>query len=85
MTRLYDLIYKIDNTLEGIYFDKIEGISVIGSPLSNALDHPIQYFARTNILPGMDDPFEGIGWTPTEAVRNLLKDIEAPPLEEEED
>lgn len=85
MTSLYDMLYQIDNDFEGIQFDKIEGISIIGSPMSNAGDHPIQYFAKTKVRPGEDDPFEGIGWTPSEAVRNLLKELNAPDNQDCED
>lgn len=73
MTSLYDMLYEIDNKFEDVHFEKIEGHSLVGSPMSNAQHHPIQYIATSNIIPGYDEPFEGIGWTPTQAVRNLLK------------
>ena len=74
MNSLYDNIVAINNCkLDGIWFDKIEGYSCIGDVGSNAPMHPIQYRALTTVRPGDDDPFEGIGWTPSEAVRNLLK------------
>lgn len=79
MTNLYDMLYQIDNDFEGIRFDKIEGISIIGSPMSNAGEHPIQYFAKTKVRPGDDEPFEGIGWSPAEAVRKLLKVLKEQP------
>jgi len=74
-TSIYDRIVEIDTMIDGIYFEKIEGISIVGEPLSNSPIHPIQYRAITNTLPGMDDPFEGIGWTPSEAIRQLLQSI----------
>ena len=84
MTSLYDMLYHIDNYFEGIQFDKIEGISIIGSPRSGGDEHPIQYFARTKVRNGEDDPFEGVGWTPSEAVRNLLKELNAPDNRDED-
>ena len=84
MTSLYDMLYQIDNDFEDIRFDKIEGISIIGAPLSDAELHPIQYFASTKVRPGDDDPFEGGGWTPSEAVRNLLKELNEPDNQDEE-
>lgn len=33
--------------------------------------YPYQWLATSTLLPGDDDPFEGIGETPLEAVRNL--------------
>jgi len=73
--KLYDMIYEIDNSFEGLHFEKIEGFSCVGDVRSNALIHPIQYKAITNVRPGDDDVFEGIGWSPSEAVRNLLKTL----------
>lgn len=70
---LYDMIYSIDNDFEGLHFHKIIGVSIVGSPLSTTQDHPIQYHATTNLRFCDDSAFEGMGWTPTEAVRNLLK------------
>lgn len=75
MTSLYDMLYEIDNSFDGIHLDKIEGYSIVGEIRSGADEHPIQYRALTNVRPGEDDPFEGLGWTPTEAVRNLLKSL----------
>ena len=71
----YDLIYNIGEIIDGVYFEKIEGYSLVGSPLSNAHKHPIQYHAYTNVRSGDDDPFEGVGWTPNEALRNLYKEL----------
>jgi hypothetical protein len=74
MTSLHDLIIEINNS-DGIMFDKIEGYSCVGDIRSNSQLHPIQYIATSTVRGGDDDPFEGVGWTPTEAVRNLLKNI----------
>ena len=70
---VYDMIYAIDNLIEGIHFEKVEGVSILGDVRSGADVHPIQYRAYTNTRPGEDEPFEGIGWSPSEAIRNLLK------------
>ena len=71
--KLYDYIYEIDNSYEWISFGGISGVSILGDVLSGADNHPVQYRAFSTTPPGVDDPFEGIGWTPTEAVRNLAK------------
>ncbi len=75
MKSVYDNIYEIDNSFEGLHFDKVVGISIIGSPRSGANEHPIQYRATTNCRQGDDDCYEGIGWSPSEAIRNLLFNI----------
>jgi len=71
----YDIISEINNLKTGIWFDKIIGYSLVGDVRSGADVHPIQYFAYTNIPDGSDDAFEGSGWTPSEAFRNLLKSL----------
>jgi len=73
--RNYDLIYEIGETLEGVRFDHLEGYSCLGDYRSGADIHPIQYRALTNTRPGDDDPFEGIGWSPNEALSNLYKTL----------
>lgn len=75
MISLYEMLEEIDNSFDGIAFDKIEGYSIVGEVRSGAFDHPIQYIAKATIRPGEDDPFEGVGWTPSEAVRNLLNQL----------
>ena len=75
MTSIYDMLYEIDNSFDGLYFDKIEGFSLVGEVRSNAFYHPIQYRALTTTRHGDDGPYEGIGWTPAEAIRNLLKSL----------
>lgn len=73
MKSMYDMIYEIDNNFQGFSFGEIKGVSIIGSPCSDAEEHPVQYSATSTIRRGDDDAFCGIGWTPSEAVRNLLK------------
>jgi len=72
---VYEMIFEIDNKIDGIHFEKIEGVSILGDFRSGAYNHPIQYRAYTNTRPGEDEPFEGIGWSPSEAIRNLLKHL----------
>lgn len=67
------MLYEIDNDFDGIFFDKITGISIVGEVMSEAFKHPIQYVAETTIRDGDDDCFKGVGWSPSEAIRNLLK------------
>lgn len=71
----YDLICAIGEIIEGVWFDHIEGFSCIGDFRSNAPLHPIQYIAYSTIPSGSDDAFEGIGWTPSAALRDLYKTI----------
>jgi len=73
--RNYDLIYEIGEILEGVRFDHLEGYSCLGDYRSGADIHPIQYRALTNTRTGDDDPFEGIGWSPNEALRDLYKTL----------
>lgn len=73
----YDLIYEIGEVIDGIYLDRIEGYPLVGSPRSGAPEHPIQYIALTNVREGEDDPFQGTGWTPNEALRNLYKKLKS--------
>jgi hypothetical protein len=70
---IYDMIDQINTSFDGLWFHKIEGYSLVGEIRSDAHLHPIQYYAYTNVRRGDDDPFEGVGWTPSEAIRNLLK------------
>ena len=37
--------------------------------------NPYQWRAISTMLEYDDDPFEGLGWTPLEAIRNLYKQI----------
>jgi hypothetical protein len=71
----YDLVYEIGEVIKGVWFDHIEGHSCLGDYGSDAQNHPIQYRAITNTREGDDDPFEGIGWSPSEALRDLYRII----------
>ena len=73
----YDIIQKINEQQTGIWFDKIVGYSLVCDYRSGADVHPIQYFAYTNVPDGSDDPFEGVGWSPSEALRELLKSLKS--------
>ncbi len=50
--------------------------------------YPYQWRATSTLLSGDDDPFEGLGGNPLEAVRNLYKEMKYfknnPPLDEDE-
>jgi len=37
--------------------------------------HPYQWRATSTLLSGDDEPFEGVGWTPLEALYNLYKEM----------
>jgi hypothetical protein len=37
--------------------------------------YPYQWIAKSTMIPGDDDPFEGIGATPLEALRDLHKEM----------
>lgn len=61
-----------------IEFDNLKSYTTEGA----REEHPYQWIATTKVRPGDDDPFEGIGWSPYDAVRNLyyvLKDAEIDP------
>lgn len=51
-------------------FDKLEAFSTAGDIRP---PYPYQWRATTKIVHGDDDPFEGIGGSPVEAVRELYK------------
>lgn len=70
--KIYRMIDQINTEYPGIWFLQLEGYSMLGEPLSNAHEHPLQFIAYTNLRPGDDDPFEGSGWTPEEAIQNLV-------------
>lgn len=76
MKSIYDMIVEINNCkIDGVWFDYIKGYPLVGDILSNAGEHPIEYTAYSTLRSCDDDPFEGTGWTPREAIRNLLKQI----------
>ena len=74
----HDLIYSIDNqfTKYGIEFDKIVGYSKVGSPISGASENPIEYHAYVKLRKGDDDPFEGVGDCPHQALLDLFRILE---------
>lgn len=69
-----DLTFYLDKIRSAdCEFDKLEVFCTDGDIRP---PHPYQWYATTKILPGHDDPFEGIGWTPLEAIRNLWKEVD---------
>lgn len=66
-----ELIADLDNEY-GIEFDHLKPYTTAGDIRP---PYPYQWVATTKPRPGDDDPFEGVGGTPLEAVRNLWKDI----------
>jgi hypothetical protein len=50
--------------------------------------YPYQWRAISTMIPGDDDPFEGLGASPLEALRNLYKEMKSfrdnPPEDDEE-
>jgi len=63
-----DKIKEINNR----EFDKLEAFCTdgdIGPP------YPYQWKATSNMLVGDDDPFEGLGRSPLEAIRNLYFEL----------
>lgn len=70
-----DLRFYLDRIVElGRKTERIEIYSTAGDILP---PYPYQYRAVTNVIPGDDDPFEGVGGTPLEAVRELHKSVKA--------
>ncbi len=74
---------KIED-LGWVEFDCLTAVSTAGDwrPPYN-----YQWRAMTKLRPGDDDPFEGVGGTPLEAIRDLyhaLKNAAASPNEEDE-
>ncbi len=55
-----------------IEFDCLRAFSTAGDILP---PYPFQWVAYTKLREGDDDPFEGIGESPFEAVKNLYKNI----------
>ena len=61
-------------------FAKLEAICTDGSIRP---PYPYQWRATSTIRPGDDDPFEGIGETPLEALRNLYKEMKNADFEDD--
>jgi hypothetical protein len=55
-----------------VEFDKLECISLEGEIRR---PYPYQWYAYTKYRPGDDDPFEGVGGSPFEAVRDLYRTL----------
>ena len=68
-----DVTFYLDRIKElGREFDRLEAYCTDGDIRP---PYPYQWRAVTKIVPGDDDPFEGLGGTPLEAMRNLYKDV----------
>jgi len=68
-----DFTFYLDEIDEmGRKFEKLEAISTEGSPMA---PFPYQWRAVSDRLEGEDDPYEGLGKTPIEAVINLYREI----------
>jgi hypothetical protein len=67
---------NIDGYLEmiGDYFDGVHPYNTVGYGRRTA---PFQWVATSVVFEGYDDAYQGIGWTPLEAVRNLYHAIGA--------
>lgn len=53
-------------------FDRLEAYCTDGDIRP---PYPYQWRALTKLVPGYDDPFEGIGGSPLEAMRHLYLDV----------
>jgi hypothetical protein len=74
---VYDLLYEINNLIDGVFFDSIVGYSKLGDIHSGAGVHPLMFVAKTTVRLGDDDPFEGIGDSVTEALKDLLGNLKS--------
>jgi len=74
---------KIKELEIGRKFSKLEAYCTDGDI---RIPYPYQWRAISTLIPGDDDPFEGLGGTPLEALRNLYSDMKSfkqnPPEEE---
>lgn len=74
-TRARDFIFYLD-AIKALKLDrefsKLEAICTDGSILPS---FSYQWRATSTMIPGDDDPFEGLGGTPIEAIRALYKDM----------
>ncbi len=78
-----DFTFYLDKIEEmGRKFEKLEAISTAGSPMA---PYPYQWRATSNRFEGEDDPFEGLGSSPIEAIHALYKSIKDFVPDEEED
>ncbi len=68
-----DLTFYLDRIKEeGLEFSKLEAFCTDGDIRP---PYPYQWVATAKIRAGEDDPIEGVGKSPIEAVRNLYKNI----------
>jgi hypothetical protein len=75
---------NLDGYLEqlGDYFSHIQVVPTIGGiPLRR--EYPFQWIAYSVTFQGFDDPFEGLGKSPLEAIRNLYNEIRSFDWEDE--
>lgn len=76
---------KIKELDIGREFSKLEAICTDGSILP---PYPYQWKATSTMVPGDDDPFEGLGGSPLAALRELYKEmkhfVQHPPFDEDE-
>jgi hypothetical protein len=70
LEKIYDLEYSY--TFQKIEFDCLRAFSTAGDILP---PYSFQWIAYTKVREGDDDPFEGLGETPFEAMKNLYKVI----------
>ena len=66
-------LQEIEN-LDWVEFDCLRPYSTYGDWRP---PYPYQWMATTRVRPGDDDPFEGVGGTPLEAVKDLYKSLMA--------
>lgn len=81
-----DITFYLDQIRQKyeVEFDKLEATCTDGDIKP---PYPYQWRATTKIRPGEDDPFEGLGGTPFEAIKELwkhVKYISSLPLEDED-
>lgn len=68
-------IFYLDKIRElGLEFDRLEAFCTDGDIRP---PYPYQWRATTKIVPGDDDPYEGLAGTPIQALRALYKEARA--------
>ena len=74
-TKARNVTFYLDKIREkGFEFDKLEAICTDGDIRP---PYPYQWRATTKIPVGWDDPCEGVGESPLEALRELWKEVKA--------
>lgn len=72
-SKAHDLTFYLDSIRKlGREFDHLEAYCTDGDIRP---PYPYQWRAVAKMVPGDDDPFEGVGATPLEALRALYKDV----------